>query len=90
MVSKSILEISGSTMDDPKPLVSEISENLKKTRTQLPSWAKVGVVAAASALAGGLAATWFYRKTLTRLQNAASEQENSKFRIHNRDGDGEH
>ena len=34
------------------------------------SWMKVGVVAAISALAGGLAAAWYYRKTLTRLQEA--------------------
>jgi len=33
----------------------------------------MGVVAAASAVAGGLAAAWFYRKTLTRLQQAAEE-----------------
>ncbi len=34
------------------------------------SWMKVGTVAALSALAGGLAAAWFYRKTLTRLREA--------------------
>jgi hypothetical protein len=34
-------------------------------------WLRVGVIAAASALAGGLAAAWFYRKTLTRLQEAS-------------------
>jgi hypothetical protein len=66
------------------PLVSDISENIKRARTCLPSWVKVGAVAAASALAGGLAATWFYHKTLTRLQNAESELENSNFRIRNR------
>ena len=77
-------------MDEPKPLVSEISDNLKKARSHVPAWVKVGAVAAASALAGGLAATWFYRKTLTRLQNAESEPENSNFRIHNRGVDSEH
>lgn len=35
-------------------------------------WFRVGVIAAASALAGGLAAAWFYRKTLTRLQEASN------------------
>ena len=44
-------------------------------------WIKVGGIAAASALAGGLAAVWIYRKTLHRLQNAGSEAENSNFRI---------
>jgi len=36
-------------------------------------WLRVGAVAAASAVAGGLAAVWFYRKTLTRLQQAAED-----------------
>ncbi len=36
-------------------------------RTQ---WVKVGLVAVTSALAGGLAAAWWYRKTLSRLQEA--------------------
>jgi flagellar basal body-associated protein FliL len=40
------------------------------------SWIRVGAVAAASALAGGLAAAWFYRKTLKRMQ-----AENSNFRM---------
>jgi hypothetical protein len=31
---------------------------------------KVGLLAGASALAGGLAAAWWYRKTLSRLQEA--------------------
>jgi len=33
-------------------------------------WLRIGAVAAASALAGGLAAAWFYRKTLARLRQA--------------------
>ncbi|UWZ86960.1 hypothetical protein [Occallatibacter riparius] len=77
-------------MDDPKHLVSEISDNIKRAGTRLPSWVKVGAFAAASALAGGLAATWFYRKTLTRVQNAESEPENSNFRIQNRSVDGDY
>ena len=32
------------------------------------SWLRVGAVTALSALAGGLAAAWFYRKTLRRMQ----------------------
>ena len=30
---------------------------------------KVGLIAVASALAGGLAVTWWHRKTLAKLQN---------------------
>jgi hypothetical protein len=58
-----------------------------KTREDFPakpeqasSWVKVGAVAAVSALAGGLAATWFYRKTLRRIQAAELESEDSNFR----------
>jgi hypothetical protein len=36
-------------------------------------WVKVGVIAAASAVLGGLAAAWFYRKTLSQLQEAGHE-----------------
>ncbi len=36
-------------------------------------WLRVGAVAAASAMLGGLAAAWFYRKTLSRLQEAENE-----------------
>lgn len=68
-------------MNDRNPLISGISDNLKNAGSRLPGWVKVGAFAAASALAGGLAATWFYRKTLTRHQNAQSEAENSNFRI---------
>jgi hypothetical protein len=36
-------------------------------------WLKVGAVAIASAALGGLAAAWFYRKTLSRLRDAENE-----------------
>lgn len=35
-----------------------------------PDWLRVGAVAAASALLGGLAVLWYYRKTLARLREA--------------------
>jgi membrane associated rhomboid family serine protease len=37
------------------------------------SWVKVGLFAATSALAGGLAAAWYYRKTLARLREAEAK-----------------
>jgi hypothetical protein len=70
--------------NDIKPLISVESSDPGKTVTELPAWMKVGAVAAASALAGGLAAAWFYRKTLIRLRNAELEPDNSNFRISNR------
>jgi len=36
-------------------------------------WLRVGAVAAASAALGGLAAAWFYRKTLSRLREAVND-----------------
>ncbi|WP_348262417.1 hypothetical protein P8935_21795 [Telmatobacter sp. DSM 110680] len=41
-------------------------------------WLKVGTIAAASAVLGGLAAAWFYRKTLSRLREAENEIPDSK------------
>ena len=34
-------------------------------------WVKVGAIAAASAVLGGLGAAWFYRKTLSQLREAS-------------------
>jgi hypothetical protein len=42
-------------------------------------WLRVGAIAAASALLGGLAAAWFYRKTLSRLQEAEEHLPDSEF-----------
>jgi hypothetical protein len=41
-------------------------------------WLKVGAVAAASAVLGGLAAAWFYRKTLSQLRDAGERLSNSE------------
>ena len=42
-------------------------------------WLKVGVLAAASALAGGLAAAWWYRKTLKTLRQTEEIAINPHF-----------
>jgi len=44
-----------------------------------PGWLKLGVVAAASVLAGGLALTWWYRNTLTTLHQADENSINPNF-----------
>jgi len=44
------------------------------SKESMRGWIKVGAVAAASALAGGMAAAWFYRKTLKTLQEAESSE----------------
>jgi hypothetical protein len=43
-------------------------------------WLKMGAVAAASALAGGLAAAWFYRKTLAQLRQAENNGHNPEIK----------
>ena len=35
-------------------------------------WLRIGSIAAASAVLGGLAAAWFYRKTLSQLRDAGN------------------
>jgi hypothetical protein len=45
------------------------------------NWARVGIIAAASALAGGLAAAWWYRKTITKLHQTEEIGQNPHFGI---------
>jgi len=56
---------------------------------RLPGWIKVSAIAAASALAGGLAAAWFYRQTLSRLRQADQNLYDSDFGIKKERTDGE-
>lgn len=57
-------------MDESQNSVQAIAE--PEPQSDQAGWFRVGVIAAASALAGGLAAAWYYRKTLARLQEAGS------------------
>ncbi|MGB6194396.1 MAG: hypothetical protein WBF42_18165 [Terracidiphilus sp.] len=61
-------------------LKSETSTTDATQQTRPLSWLKVGAVAAGSALAGGLAAAWFYRNTLTKLRQADEQMQKSEFR----------
>jgi membrane associated rhomboid family serine protease len=62
------LESSSSTETEVKP-------------RQSGGWFKVGAVAASSALAGGLLAAWWYRKTLNKLRQAEEDAQNPHFGI---------
>jgi len=64
-----------------RPLESARSTGNPSSDGPRPAWIKVGAIAAASALAGGLAAAWFYRNTLNKLRQAESDAENSDFGI---------
>lgn len=67
----------------PKTLKSSSSETGKMIRRSEGAaatsgdaalgWVKVGAIAAASAALGGLAAAWFYRKTISRLREAGDD-----------------
>ena len=46
------------------------SESEAKRAPGPTKWFKVGVLTAFSAMAGGMAAAWYYRKTLLRLRQA--------------------
>ena len=61
------------------------SARSRPARRMVSGWIRVGAVATASAVAGGLAAAWFYRKTLRKLQEAESEAGNPDLSIPHRD-----
>jgi hypothetical protein len=69
------------TTDKTNLLESAGSTESSATDASRPAWIKVGVIAAASALAGGLAAAWFYRNILNKLRQAEPDPENSDFGI---------
>ena len=47
----------------------EIYAQAVRSGKQIPKALGLGLFSAASAIAGGLAVAWWYRKTLTKLQN---------------------
>jgi len=62
-------------------LKSVSSETSEAEGSEPAGWLKVGAVAAASALAGGVLAAWWYRKTLTKLRHAEENGQNPHFGI---------
>jgi hypothetical protein len=68
-------------LNEANHLESDLSNEPAATDGSRQAWIKVGAVAAASVLAGGLAAAWFYRNTLNKLRQAESNPENSDFGI---------
>jgi hypothetical protein len=69
---------------DPSPASDLDSDHssVDAAPVEQPSgWIRVGAVAAASALLGGLAAAWWYRKTLKKLRESGESAENPEFGI---------
>jgi hypothetical protein len=58
---------------------SSSSSTSKPVDSVSPGWLKLTVVAAASVLAGGLAATWWYRNAIAQLRQAEERPTNSSF-----------
>lgn len=54
-------------------LESDVSREAQPREGTTPGWLKMGVVAAASGILGGLAAAWYYRKTLAQLHGADAD-----------------
>ena len=71
----------------PNHLESSSSSVQETAEPAPPGWLKLGVVAAASVLAGGLAVAWWYRNTLTKLHQAEEKPINTDFGI-SEDEDG--
>ena len=60
-------------------LESSSSSSPEKEAGEPTGWLKVGAVAVGSALAGGLLAAWWYRKTLYKLRQAEEDSQNPHF-----------
>ena len=58
---------------------SEVSEGRSVRESRPSARLIVALAAATSALLGGLAAAWYYKKTLSRLQDAEPSGHDSKF-----------
>jgi homoserine kinase len=53
----------------------EVYAQAVRSGRQVPRALGLGLVSAASAIVGGVAVAWWYRKTLTKLQNPIAEGE---------------
>jgi len=53
-------------------LESSTSAEIEPNKERASGWLKLGAIAAASVLVGGLATAWWYRKTLTKLNEAGT------------------
>ncbi|MGD0522749.1 MAG: hypothetical protein ABSA48_15945 [Terracidiphilus sp.] len=68
-----------------KSFESSTSSDARAATGEPSGWLKLGVIAAASALAGGLAAAWWYRNTVKRLRQADEIPSHLHFGIHEDD-----
>lgn len=64
-----------------KDLESADSADPAAAAAEQPQWMKFGLIAMASAVLGGMATAWWYRKTLIRLRQAEEAPANPHFGI---------
>lgn len=64
-----------------KYVESADSDNSSAGPAEQPQWMKFGLIAMASAVLGGVATAWWYRKTLIRLRQAEDTPANPHFGI---------
>ncbi len=62
-------------------LESDIYADQRSSSPKPSNWLKIAFITAGSALAGGLAAAWWYRKTLAKLRETGETSQNSHFGI---------
>jgi hypothetical protein len=58
---------------------SDVSSNSESRSAPQSGWAKLGLIAMASVVLGGMATAWWYRKTLIRLRQAEENSSNPQF-----------
>lgn len=60
---------------------SDVYSNTQSEPAKESSWLKIGLVAVASVVLGGMGAAWWYRKTLIRMRQAEEAGQNPQFGI---------
>jgi hypothetical protein len=58
---------------------SDISTDREGSGKERSGWLRFALLTAASAVAGGLATAWFYRKTLNKLRETGESAKNTDF-----------
>jgi hypothetical protein len=70
-----------SDLKSSSSVISYAAQGPKRRPGENRGWVKVGAIAAASAVLGGLATVWFYRKALSQLREAENEIPDSDSEI---------
>ena len=58
---------------------SDVYQKTQAEPAEGSSWIRIGLVAVASAVLGGVGAAWWYRKTLIRMRQAEVTGSNPQF-----------